>query len=140
MTLNDCSAGVYVYQTKFNNKLGDDSTLSVWGVGVMICNSPMCRKNTVSTGNKICKDIKTVTKSWGHENSWTFGSCSSNQKYASNRVYTQKCCQPAGSYQFQCKCTYGDGWHGGYVEVGGKTRICQDFTTGRSKITKTSFP
>ena len=140
LQMKDCSTGVYVYQTQFNNKLGDDSTVSVLGAGIMICNNPMCRKNKpTSGGNQICKDIKTITKRWGYENSWTFGSCSSNRKYASNGEYTQQCCQPAGSYEFHCKCSYGDGWHGGYVEVGGK-RICQDFTTGRSKKSKASFP
>jgi len=58
LKLSDCSAGVYAYQTKFNNQLGDDSTLSVWGVGLMICNSPMCRDGP----GKMCANETTTTQ------------------------------------------------------------------------------
>ena len=58
LKLSDCSAGVYAYQTKFNNKLGDGSTLSVWGVGLIICNSPMCR----NVPEKKCANETTTTQ------------------------------------------------------------------------------
>ena len=47
-----------------------------WTLGKHHC------KDAQMDAPKICTEIKTITKSWGHENSWTFGSCSSNQKYA----------------------------------------------------------
>ena len=82
-----------------------------------------------------CIDMKLVTKTWGEEISWSFGSCSSTQTYANNKEYDIKCCQPPGKYDFKCIDSYGDGWHGGYIRVPGTSTInlCQDFTTGRSK-------
>ena len=82
----------------------------------------------------ICTNIKIVTKSWGYENSWTFGSCSSSQTYGNNEEYTEECCQPPGSYDLDCKCSYGDGWHGGYIQIGdSEEKLCLDFTSGGSK-------
>jgi len=93
----------------------------------------LCQVNPGLTAT--CTDIKIVTKSYGSENSWTFGSCSSSPfGYATNQVYTEKCCQPAGSYDFICKDSYGDGWHGGYIQIGGsEEKLCLDFTSGGSK-------
>ena len=31
-----------------------------------------------------------------------------------------------------CEDKYGDGWHGGYIEVDGK-KWCEDFTTGHAQ-------
>ena len=81
---------------------------------------------------KVCKNIKIVTKSWGKENSWTLGSCSSAQKYKSKKTYTEECCQPTGNYKLTCKDSYGDGWHNGYIEIGG-TKYCKDFQSGSEK-------
>ena len=34
----------------------------------------------------------------------------------------------------QCKDSYGDGWHGGYIQIGSSaTKLCSDFTSGRQK-------
>ena len=76
-----------------------------------------------------------TTKTWAKEISWVFGSCSSQNKvFANNKVYDTQCCQPAGNYQLQCKDTYGDGWNGGYIQIGSSaTKLCSDFTSGRQK-------
>jgi len=87
-----------------------------------------------------CHKLKLRTKSWGQEISWKFGSCQSPKgygqniygKYANYRVYTINCCQPAGTYELDCKDRYGDGWHGGSIEIGGK-QYCKDFIRGYSK-------
>merc|ERR1719370_1496199 len=86
-------------------------------------------------GGDVCVTIKTTTFQWGNENSWTFGACSSSTKgYESKEVYEQECCQPAGSYDLVCNDSYGDGWHGGYVEIGNSgVKLCVDFTDGTSK-------
>ena len=42
------------------------------------------------------------------------------------------CSLVPGRYTLQCEDTYGDGWHGGYIVIGG-TKYCEDFTSGHSK-------
>ena len=74
-----------------------------------------------------------MTQAWGNENSWTFGFCSSSQTYSNYQEYTEECCQPAGSYDLTCTCSYGDGWHGGYIQIG-NDQYCEDFTAGGAKV------
>jgi len=86
-------------------------------------------------GDDVCTNIKIVTQNWGNENSWTFGSCSSAQTYGNNQEYTVECCQPAGSYNLTCLCSFGDGWHGGYMQIGDSDeKYCEDFESGDSKV------
>ena len=40
----------------------------------------------------------------------------------------QSCCQPQGTYPLICKDTKADGWHGGYIEIGG-IKHCENFNT-----------
>jgi hypothetical protein len=80
----------------------------------------------------ICTDIKVVTTSWGHENSWTFGACSSTQDYQDETTTNEQCCQPAGDYELICKDSFGDGWHGGYLKINGQ-EYCKEFDTGDEK-------
>jgi hypothetical protein len=74
-----------------------------------------------------------VTKDAGKENSWTFGRCKrDNLKLYRNlllkdifgdfdhKTYDDKCCQPAGKIELICKDQFCDGWHGGYIEIGGE--------------------
>ena len=79
-----------------------------------------------------CTDLKIVTKDWGYENSWTFGDCSSSEVYNDDQTYYQECCQTEGEYSLICEDKYGDGWHGGYIEVDGK-KWCEDFTSGHAQ-------
>merc|ERR1712179_72566 len=89
------------------------------------------------TPEEVCTSIKTVTKSYAEEISWTFGKCESSQKYTNNDIFSQECCQEAGSYDLVCKDSYGDGWNGGYIEIGG-TEYCREFqgkeTTVEAKL------
>ena len=73
-----------------------------------------------------------MTQNYGHENSWSFGNCNSAQDYTSNEAYTEVCCQPAGTYELVCRDTWGDGWHGGYIEIGGIS-YCGDFAQGHEE-------
>ena len=57
------------------------------------------------------------------------GSCSNGQEYGNRNTYTEECCQLAGDYQLVCKDSYGDGWHGGYIEILG-VKYCQGFLDG----------
>ena len=89
---------------------------------------------------KQCSNLKLKTKKYGNEISWKFGSCQSPPgygehrmgKYANNKEYTIECCQPAGTYELDCKDKWGDGWNGGSIEIGG-TKYCKDFKKGKSK-------
>ena len=38
-----------------------------------------------------------------------------------------------GRYIIKCKDEAHDGWHGGYLKIGG-TKYCEDFTTGHLKV------
>ena len=80
---------------------------------------------TVAPGPNVCFDVKTVTKSYGHELEWTIGgsshpSCNNERKYDDNQEYTQTCCLPSqAEFAITCKDSYGDGWNGGYLEING---------------------
>ena len=87
----------------------------------------------ILVSKEICIDINVVTKRYGKENSWEFGACSSTQEYPSEYTTTERCCQPEGSYQLICKCSFGDGWHGGYLEINGQ-EYCKQFIRGHKKI------
>ena len=80
----------------------------------------------------VCTGVKVVTTTWGNEISWTFGKCQSNRTYGNNEVYNEECCQEAGPYELVCKDSYGDGWHGGYIEIEG-SQYCKDFEDGKEK-------
>ena len=75
-----------------------------------------------------------TTQSYGNENSWSLGSCTSSQAYTANSFFSQQCCVATGDHTLTCKDSYGDGWHGGFIEIGGK-RYCEDFTSGGEKTT-----
>merc|ERR1712198_758705 len=53
-------------------------------------------------------------------------------KYANNKEYSIECCQPAGTYELDCKDEYGDGWHGGSIEIGG-TEYCRILRMERAR-------
>ena len=76
-----------------------------------------------------------MTKKWGNENSWIFGNCANSQTYKSKQIYTEKCCQLEGEYELICKDSFGDGWHGGYLEIDG-TKYCTDFKQGSEQATE----
>ena len=82
-------------------------------------------------GEDVCTEIIVVTGNYGNENSFSFGSCNSTQEYPSYNTTIEICCQPAGTYELVCTDTYGDGWHGGYIEVEGMS-YCGDFTAGHN--------
>ena len=81
-----------------------------------------------------CFDVEITTTQYGRESSWSFGSCSSSQAYTDNSVYSEQCCLSPGDHTLKCKDSYGDGWHGGFIEIGGE-RYCEDFTSGKEKTT-----
>ena len=87
---------------------------------------------------ETCATIKVVTSSWGYENSYAIGTCVSQGVYSNNNNYEEECCLAPGSYAMDCKCSFGDGWHGGYVEING-VKYCDDFTSGHEKQVEVSW-
>ena len=43
------------------------------------------------------------------------------------------CSLVPGRYVLKCEDTYGDGWHDGYIVIGG-TKYCHDFLNGHEKL------
>ena len=72
-----------------------------------------------------------ITKSYGAENSWSLGKCSSTSLHKSSTTYGAECCLPPGEYTLECKDTHGDGWHGGYININGIS-YCGSFKNGTS--------
>jgi hypothetical protein len=92
----------------------------------------------------VVHNVKMKVKNWASEISWFITKtgektklCSS-QKYTGNIWYTDECPLPAGDYTLTCKDSYGDGWHGGYLNIK-KKKYC-DFKTGYTKIEKFNLP
>ena len=81
---------------------------------------------------EVCFDIKVVTKSWGKENSWMFGTCRSSKIYGWRKTYTENCCLIPGKHTLTCNDSFGDGWHDGYLEIQGK-KYCRNFKNGEQK-------
>ena len=123
-----------------------------WNVGWFCALYETCDELTSSRGtgtifakpgktcpsNEVCHDIKIRTERWGNENSYQLGTCNSTQEYSNYNNYEEMCCLAPGTYTLDCKCSYGDGWHGGYLEIDG-TRYCDDFTSGTSKSITVEF-
>ena len=93
---------------------------------------------TEAPGPKYCFDVTTHTKDYGHENDWKISCtdesckpCVNEEDFENDNQYTQECCLPQDQTEFFITCIdeWGDGWHGGYLEVGG-TKYCSNFTTG----------
>ena len=78
--------------------------------------------------------VTTVTKEWGTEIRWQIGAnagnCENERTYGDDNSYSQSCQLPAGTHTIKCKDTYGDGWHGGYLEING-AEYCKTFTNPR---------
>merc|ERR1719190_41027 len=89
---------------------------------------------------KSCKTIKIRTEAWGYENSYAVGSCESTQTYYEDYQNYEEgpCCLNSDTYNLVCKCSWGDGWHGGYVEIDG-VKYCEDFTSGSEKYVSVTF-
>ena len=90
-----------------------------------------------------CFTVKTVTKTWAEEITWNIGgTCNSKDlgKYENNKEDTDECCVAKGQDEFviTCKDSYGDGWHGGYLEINGK-KYCASFESGTKFTDKLSL-
>ena len=67
------------------------------------------------------------------------GTCrNQNSPYDSQMNYSEECCLTPGVYSLECKCSYGDGWHGGYLEIDG-VKYCDDFTDGSIQTVAVNF-
>lgn len=92
--------------------------------------------------------IKIQTYSWAYENHYLIyektatggtgtllckgGEAQGGTRYTDSREYEEDCCLPAGDYKLKCMCTYGDGWHGGFMEIG-DVNYCTSFVSGHTQ-------
>ena len=82
----------------------------------------------------ILVNVKITTKNWGYEISWRLidklrgGSTCGGSHYASNNggADIETCRLESGMYELRCEDSWGDGWNGGYLEIGG-TKYCDNF-------------
>lgn len=91
----------------------------------------------VCKASATCKRIRMVNKAWGAENSWSVGTCS-GRGYRSHRTADEGDCCLKGSKTLNCYDSYGDGWHGGYLEIAG-ARYCDGFSRWRHKTVTVVF-
>lgn len=97
---------------------GDDTGLNAVS---MVCSC----KHTVEV-------VKTAME-WGQENSWTLGDLCGGTDFEDHSVSGKECCViPGQSYVLTCIDSFGDGWHGGYIEMNGH-KYCEDFTSGKQQ-------
>ena len=85
--------------------------------------------------------MKTVPKYYAVEITWNIGgTCNSKDEYDNYKEDTQKCCvaKDQGEITITCKDSYGDGWHGGYLEINGK-KYCASFESGTKFTDKLSL-
>ena len=88
------------------------------------------------TGLATCftVDIQPKRRAW--EMSWTLGTCKNSRTYTSSHdPYTESCCLVAGTHKLTCAASRGNGWPGGFIQIG-KTRYCDDFAMGDQLITE----
>jgi len=86
----------------------------------------------------LCFVVKTVPKYYAVEITWNIGgTCDSKDEYDNYKEDTQKCCvaKDQGEITITCKDSYGDGWHGGYLEINEK-RYCENFSDGDELLVK----
>ena len=76
-----------------------------------------------------CFNVSLTTTEYGNEINWSLDNCSGNGSYGNNNQYIDQCCLTPGPHNLTCKDSYGDGWHEGFIELGGK-KYCNDFTNG----------
>ena len=89
-----------------------------------------------------CFNVTTVVKHFRGEMSWTIGckgdSCNGVECHSDKfkamigpGKFEQECCLPdhINDYAIKCHDAYGDGWHGGYLEINGE-KYCENFDRG----------
>jgi len=133
MYLNNILAFVFVYCILAVN--GDD--IVERGDGEECYDNYSCPAGQLciggACGSTNCFNVTITTRQWGHENSWTLGTCASDDLgYQKNQVYTEECCLAAGKHTLTCDDTYKDGWHGGFIAIQGE-EYCKDFFDGHEQ-------
>ena len=80
-----------------------------------------------------------TSKKFGKENSWSLGTCSNKSPHVSHTTAEATCCLTPGNYTLECKDTFGDGWHGGYVTIEG-AKFCEGFNKGKVEYHDITIP
>lgn len=100
--------------------------------------TPPTTTTTTTTTNQFgttCFNIQFQAGLFAKEVSWELGTCNSSlgTYLEDQKLYPpEECCLISGVYQLTCKDQYSDGWHGGFLKVGGK-KHCSAFSNGAVK-------
>jgi hypothetical protein len=109
--------------------------------GVQYCNGFLTgslETHTVSIGQDCALSSVTMnTATWGNEVTWTITqdgtTVCSGGPYSNNQANLAECCLFEGvAYTLNCLDSWGDGWHGGNMQIGTEN-YCSGFTTGTSE-------
>jgi len=112
------------------------------GQGDACCNPGMLVHHAMSFRQSrkfgACRIVTMHVTEWGYENSFELGSCSGAVSHETNDAFNNQrhmfsCCIPEDRYDLKCKDSYGDGWHGGYLEIDGN-KYCESFSDGEEKV------
>ena len=85
------------------------------------------------TDRNSCIDVTIQNRAYAYDNKWTLGTCSSARLYSQWEEYTEYCCLPPGRHRLTCIDLGEGGWHGGSIQVDGKT-YCRDFINGHQQV------
>ena len=56
------------------------------------------------------------------------GTCSNTIIHENYQTHEAECCLPPGEYTLECKDSYGDGWHGGFITIN-EINYCENFNS-----------
>jgi len=65
-------------------------------------------------------DIQFAPGSYANEASWELGGSACTGK-GNDKSLTKQCCLAPGTHKLKCKDSWGDGWNGGFLSIGGQS-------------------
>lgn len=99
---------------------------------------PTTTPEVIDVSNCVDAEMTLQTSSWGNEITWNIADIFMGTGYSSHSTNALSCCLPAGEYELECVDSWGDGWHGGYIEIDGH-RYCEEFTWGHTQTETVIF-
>lgn len=96
---------------------------------ILTFNNDLC----MTPKGPACLTVTLTTDEYGVETSWSISDTECNGSgEEDDSTYNSECCMTDGDYILTCTDSYGDGWNGAYIHVGG-VKMCGSFTSGASQ-------
>merc|ERR1719203_425734 len=99
---------------------------------------PTTTPEVIDTSDCIDTAMILQSSSWGNEITWNIADICMGTGYGNYQTNALSCCLPTGEYELECVDSWGDGWHGAYIEIDGH-RYCEDFTWGHTQTETVVF-